>query len=246
MRGGGLRLRRRVGEDHVGLPVDGLEARRLALAGCRHLLGQVENVVGVRRSARPAARRFAASIASTSCCRMADAAAARAAATAAPDGAAAAAAGRGGGAAGGRLGGGGLAVSSSAMMRRMEARISSIDGSCAFAGWLIAESLQPIPTHADAGRIRRAAANHPHTRYLLGSPQVWHGDARTQTQPCGYAHVRAPRRQPANGVNYFPSGVRTPDPGVAHLMVVHLRVVDRHRRAPAPAATAVPTAASSA
>jgi hypothetical protein len=28
-------------------------------------------------------------------------------------------------------------VSSSAMIRRMEARISSIDGSCAFAGWFI-------------------------------------------------------------------------------------------------------------
>src|SRR3954454_13023208 len=55
------------------------------------------------------------------------------------------AAGRGGGAAaaGGEAG---LAVSSSAMIRRMEARISSIDGSCAFAGWLIAESLQPVPT----------------------------------------------------------------------------------------------------
>ena len=31
----------------------------------------------------------------------------------------------------------GLLASSSAMMRRMEARISSIEGSCAFAAWLI-------------------------------------------------------------------------------------------------------------
>ena len=66
------------------------------------------------------------------------------------------AAGRGGGAA---VAGGesGLAVSSSAMIRRMEARISSIDGSCAFAGWLIAESLQihpykPISLQAHARR----------------------------------------------------------------------------------------------
>src|SRR6476661_2389987 len=44
---------------------------------------------------------------------------------------------------GGGLEGAGLAVSSSAIMRRMEARISSIEGSCAFAGWLIAESLHP-------------------------------------------------------------------------------------------------------
>jgi hypothetical protein len=53
-----------------------------------------------------------------------------------------------GGIAAGRAGGGcgpgaglaaaGFAVSSSAMMRRMEARISSIEGSCAFAVWLIA------------------------------------------------------------------------------------------------------------
>jgi hypothetical protein len=32
------------------------------------------------------------------------------------------------------------------MMRRMEARISSIDGSCAFAGWLIANPYCRIPT----------------------------------------------------------------------------------------------------
>ena len=55
------------------------------------------------------------------------------------------AAGRGGGGAAAAAAGlaAGLAVSSSAMMRRMEARISSIDGSCAFAGWFIAEFLQP-------------------------------------------------------------------------------------------------------
>src|SRR5262249_28448332 len=39
--------------------------------------------------------------------------------------------------------GSGLAASSSAMMRRMEARISSIDGSCAFAGWFMAASSSP-------------------------------------------------------------------------------------------------------
>ena len=42
---------------------------------------------------------------------------------------------------------GDLVVSSSAMMRRMEARISSIDGSCAFAGWVIPapRCLIPLP-----------------------------------------------------------------------------------------------------
>jgi hypothetical protein len=35
-------------------------------------------------------------------------------------------------------------VSSSAMIRRMEARISSIDGPCAFAGWVMPASPLPI------------------------------------------------------------------------------------------------------
>ena len=43
-----LRLRRRIGENDVGLTVDGLEARRLFLRRLRHLLGQVENVLGRR------------------------------------------------------------------------------------------------------------------------------------------------------------------------------------------------------
>ena len=46
---------------------------------------------------------------------------------------------------GGGTGGGAGFVSSSAMIRRMEARISSIDGSCAFAGWLIADFPAQIP-----------------------------------------------------------------------------------------------------
>jgi hypothetical protein len=49
-----------------------------------------------------------------------------------------------GAAAGGGGGGAGL-VSSSAMIRRMEARISFIDGSCAFAAWLIADFPAQIP-----------------------------------------------------------------------------------------------------
>jgi hypothetical protein len=44
-------------------------------------------------------------------------------------------------------------LSSSAMMRRMEARISSIDGSCAFAGWLIADSLKAHSLQAHARRL---------------------------------------------------------------------------------------------
>src|SRR5215208_297619 len=64
------------------------------------------------------------------------------------------AAGRGGGAAGAGLAAAGLGTSSSAMIRRMEARISSIDGSCAFADWLIAESLRSL-RHAGRRRAQR-------------------------------------------------------------------------------------------
>src|SRR5262249_11986464 len=45
----------------------------------------------------------------------------------------------------------GLAASSSAMIRRMEARISSIEGSCAFAGWFISASLSSPPGRLAAG-----------------------------------------------------------------------------------------------
>ena len=42
--------------------------------------------------------------------------------------------------------GGGLPVSSSAMIRRMEASISSIVGSCALAGWFICRFPAQVPT----------------------------------------------------------------------------------------------------
>jgi hypothetical protein len=151
-----LRLRGRIGEDDVGLAVDGLEARRLVLRRLRHLLGQVENVVGLEAAyrGRRAWHRYRAgpspvtAVAADGC-----------GAAAGGDGGiglrGGMAAGRGGAAGGGGAGfaAAGVAVSSSAMIRRMEARISSIDGSCAFAGWLIAESLQthPYKSMRDAG-----------------------------------------------------------------------------------------------
>ena len=130
-----------------------------------------------------------ASIASMSCCSMAGGGGATAAATAAPDarrhGSAAAAAGAAGGGAG--LAAAGLAVSSSAMMRRMEARISSIDGSCAFAGWLIAESLQCQSRQSprDARGIERPQRITRSLDIYSDRRQVWHGVFRTPTQPCG-------------------------------------------------------------
>src|SRR5437763_1289828 len=55
--------------------------------------------------------------------------------------------GRGGGDSADSRAGGGLA-SSSAMMRRIEARISSIEGSVTFAGCVISDSTSSTPSHA--------------------------------------------------------------------------------------------------
>src|SRR5262245_781701 len=75
-----------------------------------------------------------------------------AAGSAAGGGGGAAAFGAGAAAAGlGGSGFAGFAVSSSAMMRRMEARISSIEGSWAFAGWFMAASLS-LPAQAAPSR----------------------------------------------------------------------------------------------
>src|SRR6202044_2051737 len=52
-------------------------------------------------------------------------------------------------------GGGGLLASSSAIMRRMEARISSIDGSCDFAGCVIRTSLPCVDSLARPVRPQR-------------------------------------------------------------------------------------------
>ncbi len=46
--------RRRIGEDHIGLAIDGLEARSLGVGRRRHLLGQIEHVVRWRQN--PAGR----------------------------------------------------------------------------------------------------------------------------------------------------------------------------------------------
>ncbi|WP_315730059.1 MULTISPECIES: hypothetical protein [unclassified Bradyrhizobium] len=41
-------------------------------------------------------------------------------------------------------------ASSSAMMRRIDARISSIEGSCTFAGCVISDSKSSTPSHASS------------------------------------------------------------------------------------------------
>ena len=141
---------------------------------------------GCRR--RPAARRAPASIASMSCCSIAAAGGCGGAARR-PDGAAAwprDAARRGRRRL--RRRGGRLAVSSSAMMRRMEARISSIEGSCAFAGWLIANPYSPIPHPARRRGIRRPPRITRPLDIYSDRPKYVTAN-RTPTQPCGYAHI---------------------------------------------------------
>ena len=166
-------------------------------------------------TAPPGGASFPASIASTSCCCMAGGCGRRRG-TGLRGGMAA---GRGAGAAGygAGLAAAGLAVSSSAMMRRMEARISSIDGSCAFAGWLIAN-----PYSADPG-------NSPHDARGIERPQqiTRSLDIYSDRRKYGTAYFerqrslvdrhtsRARRRRNHDSgiilaVNYFPSGVRTP------------------------------------
>src|SRR5262245_66206381 len=83
------------------------------------------------------------------------------------------AAGSGGAGFGARFGGGaaaaglagsgfaGLAASSSAMMRRMEARISSIDGSWAFAGWFMAASFT-APGRVPSASLRESRPSWRH------------------------------------------------------------------------------------
>src|SRR5262245_50500397 len=68
--------------------------------------------------------------------------------------------------------GGGLTESSSAMMRRMEARISSIEGSWAFAGWFITHPRHYRAAHNAACRTwSRIAPDDVLTPRFV---KVWH------------------------------------------------------------------------
>ena len=102
--------------------------------------------------------------------------------------------------------GGALLGSSSAMMRRMEARISSIEGSCAFAGWLM-----PCPRSPhDAAGIPAPASNCSHVHYLAGSAQVWHAVRRTQSTHVDRLEPRRTlQRRPAR-VIFRPAFARRP------------------------------------
>src|SRR6476646_6150354 len=95
------------------------------------------------------------------------------------------------------------------MIRRMEARISSIEGSCAFAGWLIPASPQPDPDDPCAAPtgIQPHAANH--SRLLANySDRPKYGTALHERKRCAVdRHV--PERT-SGCADYLPSGVRTP------------------------------------
>src|SRR6185503_7048895 len=75
---------------------------------------------------------------------------------------------------------GGCPPSSSAMILRMEARISSIEGSCAFAACVIRRFPLAFPDRHAA--TRESAA---HTRNMRGFAGVWHQEGRTQAKSCG-------------------------------------------------------------
>ena len=121
----------------------------------------------------------------------------------------------------------GLLASSSAMMRRMEARISSIDGSCAFAGWVIPQKSRHTPYVPRSDSAAIANANRCRIPFIRQSRadladgksrprnELWTRDAASRS---------AIRRSASVGGAHA-------GPGVAHLLVVHVGVIDRHPQA---------------
>jgi len=100
-----------------------------------------------------------------------------------------------GAAAGSGAFGAGLLASSSAMMRRIEARISSIEGSCAFAAWLIAGT---PPSHPDP---RESFESREATLHQRGVSRRWKTRAgRAVDRPiCRPACARRTRRRAPGG-----------------------------------------------
>ena len=91
------------------------------------------------------------------------------------------------------------------MMRRMEARISSIDGSCAFAGWFMPSSYNPCVAPLESMHPRRI------TRRLdIYSDRSKYGTAMRERNRGPVDTHTSRRRTAPESINYFPSGVRTP------------------------------------
>ena len=188
-RGLGRRVGRPLGEDHVGRAIDGAEDRRGSGGPDRrsHRFGQVEHI----RRWTASALASMASMSSWLLPRLAAVAraAVRLRAAARPAGAGTVAAGSGGLAV--------LPASSSAMMRRMEARISSIEGSWTFADWLI-PAFPTALSHATDSPCRRR-----HERIVACVPFIRqrHGRVAGRNSDSPVMNLWTAQR---------PSGVRTP------------------------------------
>ncbi len=119
-------------------------------------------------------------------------------------------------------------VSSSAMIRLIDARISSIEGSCAFAGCVIADPTSPHPLGVHSGgtifcvarsarRTRHESLRFPSERYVR------------LTIDCKQRAVHAAlSSQRSQGTTAASAAVRraNTDPTVAHLLIVHARIID--------------------
>ena len=113
--------------------------------------------------------------------------------------------------------GAGLLASSSAMMRRIEARISSIEGSCAFAAWLIAGT---PPLHPDS---RESFESREATLHQRGLSRRWKTRAeRAVDRPiCRPACARRTRRRELD--DNAPAGHSSAPAGRAPAAIAGLR-----------------------
>src|SRR6185437_16602378 len=113
-----------------------------------------------------------------------------------------AAAGDGGNGTAGSAGFADLPASSSAMIRRMEARISSIEGSSAFAGWLM-DSIPVVTLHTAMAEPQNQTNRCVRTLYDSGV-QVW------QMARCRHPRLVETSCPQITSFGQRPSGVRTP------------------------------------
>jgi len=118
----------------------------------------------------------------------------------------------------------GLLASSSAMMRRMEARISSIEGSCAFAACVITQKPDTLPA------LRVAMAEPRPTRITAVIPFIRQsGTCVADGWMCPHNELSTWDHDTAvDSARSASVGSAHAGPGIAHLLVVHVRVIDRH------------------
>ena len=134
-------------------------------------------------------------------------------------------------------------ASSSAMIRRMEARISSIEGSCAFAAWVIRLTFPHTPR---VPRRRKQATRRANCCRIPFIRQRCAGMADGTTRNAMNCGQRRPACSQC-GSEIASAAVRRAhaDPAVAHLLVVHARHRRLGARRPSTCGESRPTAASS-